>query len=68
MPTVQRRSSHGPNANNSDASSSTKRKCGTKEPSLDGHIFQTIFLAKHDSSRLWSKDDIHPDKVVLEKR
>ncbi|KAG6840424.1 hypothetical protein C0991_006774 [Blastosporella zonata] len=35
---------------------------------LDHHVFQTIFLDNSpESVRLWSKDEIRPDKVILEK-
>ena len=48
-----------PNADNSDASSSTKRESGTRR-----HL--SIANKKTNSGQLWSEDDIHPDKVVLE--
>ncbi|TFK71507.1 nucleotide-binding domain-containing protein [Pluteus cervinus] len=35
---------------------------------LDRHVFQTIFLDNSpDSSGLWSKDEIQPEKVILQK-
>lgn len=34
---------------------------------LDKHVFQTIFLDKDGSSSLWSKDEINPDKVIMQK-
>ncbi|RDB29149.1 hypothetical protein Hypma_014944 [Hypsizygus marmoreus] len=35
---------------------------------LEKHVFQTIFLDNSlESSRLWSKDDINPDSVIMQK-
>ncbi|KAF7981558.1 hypothetical protein HWV62_33167 [Athelia sp. TMB] len=36
-------------------------------PPLERHVFQTIFLDKEDSSHLWSKDEVKPGEVILEK-
>ncbi|KZT29612.1 hypothetical protein NEOLEDRAFT_1055262 [Neolentinus lepideus HHB14362 ss-1] len=36
-------------------------------PPLSDHVFQTIFLDKHGSEELWTRDDIAKDKVILEK-
>ncbi|KAN0063765.1 hypothetical protein ACQY0O_003815 [Thecaphora frezii] len=35
-------------------------------PPLEDHVFQTIFLNR-DLSHKWTKDEIQPDKVILEK-
>lgn len=40
---------------------------GTPEPSLEDHVFQTIFLDRDGSSKLWTVDDIREDKKIYEK-
>lgn len=38
-----------------------------KEPPLDKHVFQTIFLDKDGSEQKWSRNEVSKDKVILEK-
>ncbi|KAH0584852.1 hypothetical protein H2248_008130 [Termitomyces sp. 'cryptogamus'] len=50
-----------------ESSSPTKENAQDGIP-LDKHVFQTIFLDNSpDSARLWSKDEIDPEKIILEK-
>ncbi|KAI0930237.1 hypothetical protein AcW1_010365 [Taiwanofungus camphoratus] len=40
---------------------------GRREPQLERHVFQTIFLDKDGSQELWTWDDIKPEKRIFEK-
>lgn len=40
---------------------------GTPEPPLEAHVFQTIFLDRDGSSKLWTNNEIKEDKRIYEK-
>ncbi|KAG6873468.1 hypothetical protein C0995_015171 [Termitomyces sp. Mi166 len=52
----------------SDMNSSSSQESAQGGIPLEKHVFQTIFLDNSpDSARLWSKDEIDPEKIILEK-
>ncbi|KAF9463968.1 hypothetical protein BDZ94DRAFT_582884 [Collybia nuda] len=59
---------HSSDANENHSAGKPAHTSSTSEIPLNKHVFQTIFLDNTpDSSRLWSKDEIDRDKVIVEK-